>query len=74
MLDEVDSPAGTCAAQLRNEPGVQPGAGTVRSEGPHNIEVEQALLGALFISNLAIAKVEALLRQEHFYDPLHGEI
>jgi replicative DNA helicase len=47
--------------------------GAVRSS-PHNIEAEQALLGALLVSNLAFEKVGELLQPDHFYDPVHGRI
>ncbi len=40
---------------------------------PHNIEAEQALLGALLINNDAIDRVP-FLTTEHFYDPVHGRI
>jgi replicative DNA helicase len=41
---------------------------------PHNIEAEQALLGAILINNEALAKVVEFLRPEHFYEPVHGRI
>ncbi|MEO1456428.1 MAG: replicative DNA helicase [Pseudomonadota bacterium] len=41
---------------------------------PHNIEAEQALLGAVLLSNDVFAQVEGALRAEHFYDPVHGRI
>ena len=41
---------------------------------PHNIEAEQALLGALLVNNVTFEKVGELLRPEHFYDPVHGRI
>lgn len=41
---------------------------------PHNIEVEQALLGALLVNNRALEKVTEYLRPEHFYTPIHGRI
>ncbi len=47
--------------------------GNVRSP-PHNIEAEQALLGALLVNNVTFEKVGELLRPEHFYDPVHGRI
>jgi replicative DNA helicase len=43
-------------------------------EPPHNIEAEQALLGAVLINNEALDRVSAFLRPEHFFDPLHGQI
>ncbi len=41
---------------------------------PHNIEAEQALLGAILINNEALDRVSGFLDPEHFYDPLHGNI
>jgi replicative DNA helicase len=40
----------------------------------HNIEAEQALLGALLINNDAFFRVEGRIDAQHFYDPLHAEI
>ncbi len=41
---------------------------------PHNIEAEQALLGAVLINNEAYHRVSEYLRAEHFYEPVHGRI
>jgi replicative DNA helicase len=41
---------------------------------PHNIEAEQALLGAILINNEAHDRVSGFLDPEHFYDPLHGRL
>lgn len=41
---------------------------------PHNIEAEQALLGALLFDNSVHMAVGDWLLAEHFYDPLHGRI
>jgi len=41
--------------------------------GPHNIQAEQALLGALLINNEAYYRVGELT-PEHFYEPLHGRM
>lgn len=43
-------------------------------EAPHNIEAEQALLGAILINNEAMDRVSAFLEPPHFFDPLHGQI
>lgn len=43
-------------------------------EGPHNIELEQALLGAVLLDNGAALRVTGILKAEDFYDPLHQEI
>ena len=41
---------------------------------PHNLEAEQALLGALLVNNPSYAKVEAFLLPQHFADPVHARI
>ena len=41
---------------------------------PHNIEAEQALLGAMLINNESHDRVSAFLDAVHFFDPLHGQI
>ncbi len=41
---------------------------------PHNIEAEQALLGAILINNEAFDKVSSFLEPHHFFDPLHSRI
>ena len=41
---------------------------------PHNIDAEQALLGAILVNNEALDRVSGFLKPEHFYDPLHGQI
>src|SRR6187399_312651 len=41
---------------------------------PHNIEAEQALLGAILVNNEAHDRVSGFLEPEHFYDPLHQQI
>ncbi len=41
---------------------------------PHNIEVEQALLGAILINNDAYYRVSDFLLPKHFFEPLHSEI
>ncbi|MGH6944681.1 MAG: replicative DNA helicase [Geminicoccaceae bacterium] len=41
---------------------------------PHNVEAEQALLGAILINNEAYYRVGEYLRPEHFYEPVHGRI
>ena len=41
---------------------------------PYDIEVEQALLGAILSDNRAMERASALVKPEHFYDPLHGRI
>jgi replicative DNA helicase len=41
---------------------------------PHNVEAEQALLGAILINNEAYHRVGEYLRPEHFYEPVHSRI
>ena len=41
---------------------------------PHNIEAEQALLGALLVNNEIYDKVAAIVEPVHFYDPVHRRI
>lgn len=41
---------------------------------PHNIEAEQALLGAIFVNNEACDRVSSFLEPGHFFDPLHARI
>ena len=43
-------------------------------ESPHNLEAEQALLGAILVNNEALARVSTFLKPGHFFDPLHGRI
>ena len=54
-------------------PTPSPGEGLDRSP-PHNFEAEQALLGAILMSNRALERVSEFLRPEHFADPVHGRI
>ncbi|MBR46490.1 MAG: replicative DNA helicase [Rhodospirillaceae bacterium] len=41
---------------------------------PHNLEAEQALLGAVLINNEALNQVAAFLEPGHFYLPVHGRV
>ena len=41
---------------------------------PHNVEAEQALLGAVLVNNEAFYRVSDFLGSEHFYEPIHREI
>jgi replicative DNA helicase len=41
---------------------------------PHNIEAEQALLGAIFINNEAFDRVSDFLEPKHFLEPIHQKI
>jgi replicative DNA helicase len=41
---------------------------------PHNIEAEQALLGAILVNNEAFYRVSDFLEQGHFFEPVHRSI
>ena len=41
---------------------------------PHNIEAEQALLGALLVNNDVYDRVASLVQAAHFFDPVHARI
>lgn len=41
---------------------------------PHNVEAEQALLGAILVNNEAFYRVSDFLDPEHFYEQIHREI
>ncbi len=43
-------------------------------QAPHNLEAEQALLGAILVNNEAHDRVSQFLEASHFYDPLHQQI
>ena len=46
----------------------------IHRQSPHNIEVEQALLGAILINNEAFFRVSDFLEPAHFFDPLHRQV
>jgi len=41
---------------------------------PHNIEAEQALLGAILVNNEALYRVIDFLEPQHFFEPIHQQI
>jgi len=41
---------------------------------PHNIEAEQALLGAILVNNEALYRVSDFLEPVHFFEPIHQQI
>ncbi len=43
-------------------------------QAPHNIEAEQALLGAILVNNLALNNLNDALQPNHFYEPVHQRI
>ena len=60
LIDKLANPTGSEVQRFR--------------EAPHNIEAEQALLGAILVNNEAMDRVTSFLEPTHFFDPLHGEI
>src|SRR5262245_458690 len=59
------------AAPSASSPG---GAALPFRSAPHNLEAEQALLGAILINNEAHDRASDFLEPHHFYDPLHQQI
>jgi len=57
-------------ARKPQAPAAEPPARTL----PHNIEAEQALLGAILINNEAFYRVSDFLEPKHFFEPIHAEI
>lgn len=41
---------------------------------PHNIEAEQALLGAILVNNEAFYRVSDFLQPTHFFEPIHQKV
>ena len=41
---------------------------------PYNLEAEQSLLGAILFDNTSLEKTMDLIKDYHFYEPLHQEI
>src|SRR5437016_13890958 len=41
---------------------------------PHNVEAEQALLGAILVNNEAFYRVSDFLEPQHFFEPIHQQI
>ncbi|HEY4264122.1 MAG TPA: replicative DNA helicase [Micropepsaceae bacterium] len=41
---------------------------------PYDVDIEQALLGAILVDNYSLERVSSLLKPEHFYDPLHQRL
>src|SRR6202167_764420 len=56
----------TARKQLPAEP--------VYRTAPHNIEAEQALLGAILVNNEAFYRVSDFLEPKHFHEPMHQRV
>ena len=61
-------------ANVLPHPTAQPSDAPSVREAPHNLEAEQALLGAILINNDALNHVGSTLRPEDFYAELHTRI
>ena len=62
------SPFNSTARKQAPEPA------TVYRMAPHNIEAEQALLGAILVNNEALYRVSDFLEPAHFFEPIHQQI
>ena len=62
------------ANPLPREAQAQPADAVPFRNAPHNIEAEQALLGAILVNNESHDRVSAFLEPQHFFDPLHAAI
>ena len=43
-------------------------------QAPHNLEAEQALLGAILVNNEAFYRVSDFLKPDHFHERIHQEV
>ena len=65
----------TESTDIRPAPAVPPGEAALDyRQPPHNLELEQALLGAMLVNNEAAEQVREFLEPAHFYEPVHGRI
>ncbi len=48
--------------------------GAAYRTAPHNIELEQALLGAILVNNEAFYRVSDFLEPRHFFEPIHQKL
>src|SRR5579863_387076 len=44
------------------------------AQTPHNLDAEQALLGALLFDNAAYERLSDQLQARHFYEPFHARL
>jgi replicative DNA helicase len=61
------------AAGGRRQPPAAKGTPPRRTV-PHNIELEQALLGAILVNNEAFYRVSDFLEPQHFFEPVHQKL
>ena len=55
-------------------PASVPAAAAPARVAPHNLEAEQAVLGAILVDNETMNRITSRLAPQHFYDPVHGRI
>jgi replicative DNA helicase len=48
--------------------------GTPYRVAPHNVELEQALLGAVLVNNEAFYRISDFLEPRHFFEPIHQRL
>lgn len=58
---------------MQDDNVVEVDSGTFR-QTPHNLEAEQALLGAILVNNDAMEQVQDFLTEDHFINPAHQQI
>src|SRR5579863_8488111 len=61
-------------AQIDSIARKQPPAEPSFRAPPHNIEAEQALLGAILVNNEAFYRVSDFLEPRHFFEPIHQKL
>ncbi|MCK0195411.1 replicative DNA helicase [Ancylobacter sp. 6x-1] len=60
---------------MLDKPATQPAeTGAAYRTAPHNVEAEQALLGAILVNNEAFYRVSDFLEPRHFFEPIHAKI
>jgi len=69
----LESTARKQAANLSPSEVYSKGAPPYRT-APHNIELEQALLGAILVNNEAFYRVSDFLEPRHFFEPVHQKL
>lgn len=65
---------GRAIMSLQDVPDFHKGEQQAYRELPHNIEAEQAVLGAIMLDNKLHERIAETLLPDHFYDPLHAQI
>src|SRR5712692_10516817 len=59
---------------LRKQPSASADAAALFRAPPHNIEAEQALIGAILVNNEAFYRVSDFLEPQHFHEAIHQQI